>query len=392
MTTGRESLGYRVLGIGLFLLSAGLIAYVLLGYPVLLSLAARRKNRPVQKRDTEKTVSILLPVRNGERWIRQKLESIYALDYPAQLFDLIVICDGCEDATEEVARSFPGDRLTVASLPRSGKAVALNEALAHAKGEIVFFTDARQPLAPDSLRQMVACFADPAVGAVSGELIIRGGATEAESNIGLYWRYEKWIRKNLSRIDSVLGATGAIYAMRRSLARPLPPGTILDDVNLPLGAFFDGYRVILDDAARAYDDPASLKTEFRRKMRTLAGVYQTIAAFPALLGPQNRMWIHFVSHKLGRLLLPWSLIVLAVSSFSLPLRWAALALALQALFYSAAVLDLLIPERWRVKRLTSPARTFVVFMAASACAVSIAVVPAKTLWGETRAAAGSETE
>jgi hypothetical protein len=138
--------------------------------------------------------------------------------------------------------------------------------------------------------------------------------------------------------------------------------------------------VILDEKARAYDQPASLRTEFRRKVRTLAGVYQLIAAYPQLLGPRNRMWLHFMSHKFGRMLLPWALIVVAIAS--IPLPWPIL--GAQAAFYLAALLDLAVPERWPLKRLTSPIRTFVVLMAASACAIAIAFVPARVLWGQTR--------
>jgi biofilm PGA synthesis N-glycosyltransferase PgaC len=373
-----------VLGIAIFLLSAGFVVYVVLGYPALLALAARRAKRPVQKQPAERTVSILLPVRNGERWIRAKLESIYALDYPRELVEVIVVCDGCRDATAKVAAAFDAPNLHVLSIGPSGKAVALNVAMERATGEILLFTDVRQQLAPDALKELVACFSDPSVGVASGELIIRDGATHAESNVGLYWKYEKWIRGNLSRIDSMLGATGAIYAMRRSLARPLAPGTILDDVNLPLSAFFQGYRIVLDEAAKAYDEPAALHTEFRRKLRTLAGVYQSIGAFPALLGPRNRMWLHFMSHKFGRLLLPWALIAMAAASFALPGAWRALALAAQAAFYGVAVLDTAMPERWPIKRLTSPVRTFVVLMIAAAGAVSIFFVPPRALWGETR--------
>jgi cellulose synthase/poly-beta-1,6-N-acetylglucosamine synthase-like glycosyltransferase len=374
-----------VLGITLFVLSAVFILYVVLGYPVLLALLARLRTRPVRKRFEERTVSILLPVRNGERWIVGKLASIAALDYSKHLLEVIVVCDGCEDGTEELARSFSGIDLQVISIPRSGKSAALNHAIQRARGEILFFTDVRQALSPESLMNLVACFADPTVGVASGELIIREGATRAEANVGLYWKYEKWIRKRLSRIDSVLGATGCIYAMRAGLATPLAPDAILDDVNLPLGAFFQGYRVILEDTAHAYDEPASLDIEFRRKVRTLAGVYQTIRAFPALLGPHNRMWIHFMSHKLGRLLLPWALIVLLLSSFTLPYPWGALALAAQAAFYLTALLDLGVPEASLLKRLTSPVRTFVVLVVASLSAVSIVFLPRRVLWGETRA-------
>jgi len=381
-----------VLGITLFILSAGFVIYVLFGYPALLALAARRAKRPVLKQPAEKTVSVLLPVRNGERWMRAKLESIYGLDYPRDLMEVIVVCDGCRDRTAQVAAEFTAPNLHVLSIPPSGKAEALNVAIERSRGEILLFTDVRQILAPDSLRELVACFSDPEVGVASGELVIRDGATHAEASVGLYWRYEKWIRRNLSRVDSVLGATGAIYAMRRSLARKLPRGTILDDVNLPLGAFFQGYRVVLDGAARAYDEPASLRTEFRRKLRTQAGMYQSIGAFPELLGRRNRMWLHFVSHKLGRLLLPWALAALAASSFALPGVWRLAALAGQALFYCTALLDAAVPEGWRAKRITSPVRTFVVLMIAAAGAVTILLVPARALWGETRVRVEAQPE
>jgi poly-beta-1,6-N-acetyl-D-glucosamine synthase len=375
-----------------FALSALFVVYVLIGYPLLLAALARRKPRLVNKRlSGYPRVSVLLPVRNGEPWIRRKLESIRDLDYPHERVEVIVVSDGSEDATEQIARPFPLENLRVFAIPRGGKAVALNKAIEHASGEILFFTDVRQELDPDSLRNLVACFADASVGAASGELIIREGETHAEANTGLYWKYEKWIRKRLSRIDSVLGATGCIYAMRARLAAPLPPDTILDDMYLPLKAFFRGYRVILDDTAKAYDYPTSLKTEFRRKVRTLAGVYQTIGDFPALLGPGNRMWVHFVSHKLGRLLLPWALLLVLAASFGLPEPLRSATLAAQAAFYGLALLDALLPETSRLKRISSPVRIFVVLMLAALCAVSIFFVPRRILWKETRIAARSTT-
>src|SRR5262249_12218186 len=156
----------------------------------------------------------------------------------------------------------------VIELPsKSGKAVALSVALKSAHGEILFFTDVRQPLEPDALQHLVNRFADPKVGVVTGELIIRDGTTHEEANVGLYWKYEKLIRKELSRLDSVLGATGCIYAMRRSLAKPLPPGTLLDDVHQPMNAFFAGYRIVMEDRAIAYDVPTGLEAEFWRKVR-----------------------------------------------------------------------------------------------------------------------------
>jgi cellulose synthase/poly-beta-1,6-N-acetylglucosamine synthase-like glycosyltransferase len=369
----------------LFLLSTAFVLYVLIGYPALLGLLARRPGPPVAKAPQLCTVSVILPVFNGEAWIGSKLETLRQLDYPQHLVEIIVISDGSEDSTDQIVGSVSADNVHLLRVPRGGKANALNAGIARATGEILFFTDVRQALAPDSLTHLVACLSDPAIGVVSGELIIRKGESLEEASVGAYWKYEKWIRNRLSRIDSVLGATGCIYAMRRDLARvPLPKETLLDDMYLPLGAFFSGHRVIFESAAKAFDYPTSLDSEFRRKVRTLAGVYQTIGDYPALLSPiHNRMWIHFMSHKFGRLLLPWALIAIAVSTFYLPHPLKELALGGQVIFYLTASADRLIPERSPLKRLTSPIRTFVALMAASLFAVSIFFRPGTSLWSRT---------
>ena len=366
-----------------FVLSGAFVVYVLFAYPVLLALVSRGPGRPVRKAPLRLSVTALLPVRNGERWIRPKLESIIALQYPRELVDIIVLSDGSTDSTVEIAHSFSGDGVRVLELPPGGKAVALNAGIQAARGDILFFTDVRQTFDPGSLDHLVQCFADPEVGAVSGELIILDGESLEQANVGLYWKYEKWIRKALSRIDSIHGATGCIYAMRRELVRPLPPGTLLDDVYLPLAAFFRGYRAVMDDNAKAYDFPTSLDSEFRRKVRTQAGIFQILRHYPALLGPSNRMWIHFMSHKLGRLMMPWALIAMLVSSFWLPPVWATVALVGQALFYGLALIDAALPERFVLKRLSSPVRTFVVLMAAALCAPFALLRSGDGVWKQT---------
>jgi cellulose synthase/poly-beta-1,6-N-acetylglucosamine synthase-like glycosyltransferase len=370
-----------------FVLAALFLLYVLAGYPLLLALLVRlRAGSPIAKRFSPRAVSILLPVRNGERWLREKLASILRLDYPKELLEILVISDGSTDQSEAIAQEFAAQGVRLISVSRGGKAAALNAGLRRAQGEILFFTDVRQQLDPGALRELVACFGDPCVGVASGELFILDGATREEANVGLYWQYEKWIRRRLSRLDSVLGATGCIYAMRRELAVEIPEDTLLDDVYLPLAAFFRGYRVILDESAKAFDAPMSLDTEFRRKVRTLAGVYQLLGQYPKLLGPANRMWVHFVSHKVGRLLLPFSLLAMAVASFWLPDFWANLALGLQGIFYGLAAIDRWIPDRWMLKSLTSPIRTFVAFMAAALAAVSFFFVPSSRFWREAKSA------
>jgi cellulose synthase/poly-beta-1,6-N-acetylglucosamine synthase-like glycosyltransferase len=369
----------------IFVISAAFCVYTLLVYPLLLWILSRGSGWEVHKAPLRATVTVVLPVFNGERWIGAKLASILELRYPAEMIEILVVDDGSTDGTRRVVESYASRaRVQVLALPRGGKAVALNAAIARATGEILFFTDVRQSLDPDSLANLVACFADSAVGVVSGELVIRDSANIEEASVGLYWKYEKWIRKQLSRLDSIPGATGCIYAMRRSLARPLPPDTLVDDMFLPLGAFFAGYRVILDESARAFDYPTQLASEFRRKVRTLAGVYQVIGQYPALIGPRNRMWIHFVSHKLARLILPWALLAAAVSTLFLPAPWRTWMGAAQALVYGLALADYVLPSVFPLKRLTSPLRTFLVLMAASLCAVCILFVPPRLLWGQTR--------
>ena len=366
----------------IFILSAALILYVMIGYPLVLVLLARVHNKRVRKNPQLKTVTVLLPVRNGGPWIRAKLESLLALRYPPELIEVLVISNGSTDDTDAIVGSFSGaGNVHLLHVAGGGKAAALNAGLERATGEVLFMTDVRQALDPDSLSHLVACFADPSVGVASGELIIRDGETQAELSVGLYWKYEKWLRKRQSRIDSVMGATGCIYAMRRELARPLPVGTLADDMFLPLNAFFRGYRIILEENAKAYDFPTSLQPEFRRKVRTLAGVYQVIGEYPALLGPRNRMWIHFVSHKLARLLLPFAFLAMAVTTFWLPEPWLVWMLAAQILFYGLAALDPWIPDG-PVKRVSSPARTFVVLFAAALAAGRILLPFQTDFWKE----------
>ncbi len=368
----------------MFCLSAGAFLYLVAGYPVLLAYVPWRLRPPIRKElATTRSVTALIAVYNGEKFLRQKLDSILALDYPKDLLEILVISDGSSDRTDEIASGFAASGVRLLRVPRGGKAAALNAGIAQAKGEILFFTDVRQRLAPNSLRHLAGCFADPTVGSVTGELHIVS-SSGAEAGMSLYWRYEIWARRQMSAIDSMCGATGCIYALRRDLARPLPADTLLDDIALPLGAFFAGYRLIVEPEAKAYDLPSPMGSEFSRHVRTLAGVWQLLARFPQLLGSGDRMRLHFLSHKFGRLLMPYMALVAALSSFGLADPWRALALASIGGAGALALLDLLTPESWPLKRLTSPFRTLVVMQAASLCSCSVFFLPAQRLWKQTR--------
>lgn len=354
------------------------ILYVLAGYPLLLTWLASRRSRPVSRHFSACRVSVLLAVHNGERFLAAKLDSLLALNYPPELVEIFVLDDGSTDNTAAIAARYPS--VSLISLPAGGKCAALNAGLTRASGDILFFTDVRQALHADSLRHLVACFHDPKVGCVSGELIIVEGENLEQAQTGLYWRYEKAIRRAQSALDSVIGATGAIYAQRRSLCRPIPPDILLDDVYQPLNAFFSGYRIVFEPSALAYDHPTELSREFQRKVRTLAGNYQIFKHYPQLFTPSNRMLWHFLSHKFSRLMLPFALLLLLAVSFALPQPYMGLLLAGQILFYSLAWLDSLLPDSFPGKRITSPIRAFVTLMAATFCSASILFRPARSFW------------
>src|SRR5262249_10337365 len=221
----------------------------------------------------------------------------------------------------------------------AGKAVALNRALRRAKGEIIVFADVRQTFSQDAIRRLVPNFADDTVGAVSGELLLMDESQrEASTEVGLYWRYEKAIRAMESEIHSIAGATGAIYAIRRSLYRDLPENTILDDVLTPLQIVLADQRAVFEPEAKAYDVVACCAiSEYGRKVRTLCGNYQLVAYLPqAVLPWRNPIFLQFVSHKLGRLLVPWALLTLFVTNLFMVRGIYAVTFLLQVLWYGFA--------------------------------------------------------
>jgi cellulose synthase/poly-beta-1,6-N-acetylglucosamine synthase-like glycosyltransferase len=337
------------------------------------------------------TVSVVLAVHNGEEFIQKKLACLCAMDYPRDLIEIVVVSDGSTDATEQIVESFADRRVRLFRMPRSGKSAALNVAFRHASGEILFFTDVRQAIHPDAISHLVANFADASVGAVTGELrIINSDSAGQEADLEVYWRYELWVRRRHSRIDSCFTATGCIYALRRSQAEPIPPDTLTDDAIIPLRAFLRGYRVITEPQAVAFDYPSVAGGEFRRKLRTLAGLWQLHVRLPGFFSRANRMRFHFFSHKSSRLALPWAILLVGVATWALPaspLRSVLLAGELAPV--ALAVVDWIVPRSWPLKRISSPARTFLAMNAAALLSVSVFVIPARILWRPTRVAAGS---
>lgn len=303
-----------------FWISGLLLVQVFVGYPLGITWWARRHARTVAKQVQWPSVTVILAVHNGAAELETKLANLAALDYPADALDIVVASDGSSDGTAGVARRCGGGRVAVLEFAdRRGKAACLNDAVAAARGDVLLMTDVRQRLEPQALRELVANLADPAVGAVSGELCLEDAQTGFARSVDAYWRYEKRIRHAESASGSVVGVTGALYAIRRAWFQPLPPGTVLDDVLVPMRVVAAGKRVVCEPLAVAWDRPSQQPAEERRrKVRTLAGNYQLLQLAPWLLAPwRNPVWWRFVCHKLLRLLAPWLMVVMLAAALAL---------------------------------------------------------------------------
>jgi cellulose synthase/poly-beta-1,6-N-acetylglucosamine synthase-like glycosyltransferase len=322
-----------------------LMAYVYVGYPLVAGLRARMWPHPLVRGpiETEPFVSIVVVAYNEEDRIAARIENLLALDYPVDRFRIVVASDGSTDATVARARRYEKAGVTVRSfVERRGKSAVISTVVPGLRGDLVLFADARQRFDLGTLRALVANFADPTVGAVSGELVLTPaeGASAAGQGTAFYWRYETFIRASEGRADSTVGATGAIYAIRRGLFEPIPDDTILDDVLIPLRIVRQGFRAVFEPRARAYDcGSATAHQEFVRKARTIAGTFQLFARERWLLSPlTNRLWFETMSHKVLRLALPVFHTALLVATVALASHWAySWALAGQVVFYAAAL-------------------------------------------------------
>ncbi|MGB6974724.1 MAG: glycosyltransferase family 2 protein [Terracidiphilus sp.] len=304
----------------IFWLSLISILYAYFGYPILVWALSRLRPRPWKKSTITPSISILLAVHNGAALLDKKVEHLLTLDYP-NLREVIVVSDGSSDGTAEMLAAMRHPLLkTIVLTEHAGKAVALNAGIARATGEILVFVDIRPEVAAGSIQTLVNNFADPAVGCVAGELLLRhdfpNGTTGAIT--GLYWRYEQWIRKCESLVDSPVGVYGGFYAVRRELVQLQPDGLILDDMFQPLSIIRQGYRSVLDPDANVFDVwPKKMGAEFHRKVRTLAGNFQLIQLAPWLLTTRNRVLFQFVSHKVMRLVVPYLSLLLLASTIAL---------------------------------------------------------------------------
>jgi poly-beta-1,6-N-acetyl-D-glucosamine synthase len=364
--------------------AAFLIAYTYVGYAGWLWLRARLRPWPVLRAQQEPYLSVVMVVRDEERWIESKLRNLLEMDYPQARYQIVVVSDGSTDRTDAILREHAGDarvQVLMNQLSR-GKASGLNDAISLAAGEVIVFTDARQKFESGAVRLLMESFADPEVGCVSGALMLGDPESgEAAKGMGIYWRIEKQIRELESESGSVVGATGAIYAVRRELLVEVPEGTILDDVYIPMQVARQGKRVIFEPRARAWDSPdLGADREFSRKVRTLSGNYQLVQLAPWLLRGENPLRFEFISHKLLRLVVPFALAGLLVASIAQSGPIYRSALVLQAVFYGLSLLAGLRLSAGPLARLSDAALTFVVLNSAAAVAFVNFVTGRKVVW------------
>jgi cellulose synthase/poly-beta-1,6-N-acetylglucosamine synthase-like glycosyltransferase len=364
---------------GLVLLAVPLVlfAYAYLIYPAILRIVAGLRRPPSLIRDPGDwpTISISLPAYNEERSIRDTLEALLAIDYPADRRQIVVISDASTDRTDDIVREFAGRGVELLRLPtRAGKTAAENAVAPHLTGEIVVNTDATIRIPPDALKPLIRVFQDPTIGVASGR-DISVGRLDAEANRGEsgYVGYEMWLRRLETRVGSIVGASGCFYAIRRPLVNALFPEALSRDFASPLRARQHGYRTVsVDDAVCLVPRTTSLQAEYRRKIRTMARGLETLWYQRELMNPLRYgafSWM-LISHKLCRwlvhLTLPLALVGLALLAPAYPLAAVLLVCAATALAVGWIVL-----KRFGDDRIPAP-----LALAAFVVAVNVAALAA----------------
>ena len=333
----------------LFWLMAGVVLYVYAGYPLLLAGLGAVMRRRVHKAPVEPSVSLLIAAYNESKVIAAKLQNSLALEYAADRLEIVVASDGSTDGTAEIAAHFAdGKRVRVLAFPENrGKLFALNDSIPKLRGEIVVFSDAASMLEPDALRRLVENLADPKVGGVSGVYRVRNTEhTQLGVQEDLYWKYETFLKRQESKLGSILGCHGALYAIRKSLY-PFPaPSTINDDYVIPIRVLQQGYRVVYEPSAVAWEEAHEMKG-FSRRVRIMTGNFEQLREIGALLHPLQPLNLcFFLSHKVARLVVPFCLIGLIIANLLLLDRPLYRVLgALQAAFYLLTLLGAF----WKLK-------------------------------------------
>lgn len=326
-----------------FWFTAFLTVYSYFIYPLTLTLLpSKRHGKKSEVEATLPSLSVIVAAHNEERRILPKLDNLMALDnYPGGL-EIIVASDASFDSTDEIVRRYAGRGVVlVRNDKREGKERAQQLAIGAASGEILIFSDVATEMESDVLLHIVEHFRDPSVGAISSrdEIVDNEGRATGE---GAYVRYEMWLRRQESRVGSLVGLSGSFFAVRAAICRGFWSTTVPSDFTTAISCVRQGYSTKLaEDVVGTYRDLANPKAEFPRKVRTILRGMWSLAEFPDVLNPFKfgffayQMWCH----KVFRWLVPWFLVALLIQSIFLSLEqpFFLFVVIMQILFYSFAI-------------------------------------------------------
>ena len=279
----------------LFWGSLGALAWTHAGYPAAAAVGARLRPKRVRKAEITPRVTVIVPAHNEEAVIGRRVENLFALDYPSDRFEVVVASDASTDRTDAIVEEFGARQPRVRLLrhPRGGKLPALNKTVAATEGDVVAFTDANTTWAPDALTKLVRSFADDDVAYVCGRLTLQ--SPDGANREGVYWRYELWLRESESRLGSITGGNGSIYAIRRSDYAEAPFG---HDLSFPPLAVKRGRRAVYEPEAIAFEKPTPESAdEFRRKVRMLPWSWGFLLSGDTLRGVPPLYAAELLSHR-----------------------------------------------------------------------------------------------
>jgi cellulose synthase/poly-beta-1,6-N-acetylglucosamine synthase-like glycosyltransferase len=323
------------------------VLYVFVGYPLILLLVRRLvQPRPILQQAVWPHVTLIISAYNEQQIIEEKIKNSLALDYPRRLLEVIVVSDASTDLTDNLVERYAAQGIVLKRMAtRRGKTEGINESVPMARGDIIAFSDANVLYAKDAIQKIVRNFSDPKVGCVTGNSCYVGleSSTSGKSE-NIYWGYERFLKMSESAVGSLVGADGAIFAIRQELFSPLAPDDINDFVT-PLQIVSRGYRNVFEPEALCYESTVSkLAQEFRRKVRIVSRSWHGLFRVKTLLNPRLYGWVSFqlISHKVLRWLTPGLLGCLFLSSFFLPWNDGSreIILGAQVLFYSLGAFGL----------------------------------------------------
>jgi cellulose synthase/poly-beta-1,6-N-acetylglucosamine synthase-like glycosyltransferase len=340
-------------------LSLALVAYSYGIYPLLIygcsRLFGRRREAAAPADDNLPFVTLLIAAHNEERWIGKRLENALAQEYPPDKLEVLVASDGSRDGTVAIVSAFARRGVRILDFRENrGKATVLNEAIVEASHPVVVFSDANTFFELGAVRSLARWFADPAIGTVCGRLVLTD-PQKGRNVDSVYWKYETFLKKCESRLGALLGANGAIYALRKNEYVPIPPDTLVDDFVIPLAAKLKTSKAIVyDDAAVAWEEcPPGIGDEFRRRSRIGAGGFQAMLRLFPLLSPV-RGWValSFLSHKILRWCSPFFLaLAFAANLLCLDSKLYIGTLAAQVAFYLVSTLGAFLPGKGLISRI-----------------------------------------